>query len=813
MSRFLCIHGHFYQPPRENPWLEAIETQDTAFPYHDWNQRITAECYANNASARILDDEARIVDIVSNYAKINFDMGPTLLQWLEKNAPETYSAIIEADRLSQKWRSGHGAAIAQAYNHMIMPLASKRDKKTQLLWGIRDFRHRFGRDPEGMWLPETAVDLETLDIMASMGIRFTILAPHQAHRVKKKGSREWHDVSDAKIDPKVPYICNLPSGRKITIFFYDGPISRAVAFERLLDSGEGFAKRLLGGFSEEERGNQLMHIATDGESYGHHHRFGEMALSYALHHIESNSLARITNYGEFLEMNPPKHEVEIFENTSWSCVHGVERWRSDCGCNSGGQPKWRQQWRAPLREALDRLRDDLEAEYEKTAAKYFRDPWAARDDYIDVILDRSDPGIERFFRKHSLKGLSRKQRTIALKLLELQRHSMLMYTSCGWFFDDISGIETVQILQYAGRAIQLSKETLGRNHEPDFTATLARAKSNVPEHQDGARIYEKFVKPTVLDLQKVAAHYAISSVFEDYPERASIYCYDVHRTDYRKLQAGSSVLVTGKCLITSKITREDDRLNFCVLYIGNHDFNCGVRKFITAKAYQEMKEEMEKAFEGGSLADVVRLLDTHFGTPGYSLKDLFRDEQRAIMDFLIRETLEDFEDSYRRMFEDNRMLMSFLRDTGFPVPKAFYTAAEFILNLDLKRQLQADFDREAIRNILDEFQNWNVPMDETGIEFALKNKLEDMAELLYGNPTDIELLKEMGEMVITALALPVRHNFWLPQNLYYRMAKTVYPEFAKEGGAPGKEASQWVKRFKSLGEKLNFNLEAVLPEV
>jgi hypothetical protein len=305
MNRFLCIHGHFYQPPRENPWLEEVEIQDSAYPYHDWNRRITAECYSNNTASRILDEEMRITDIVSNYAKISFDMGPTLLQWLQKNSPKTYNAIIEADKLSLKWRSGHGAAMAQAYNHMIMPLASERDKKTQILWGIGDFKHRFGRDPEGMWLPETAVDLATLDLLASLGISYTVLAPHQVHRIRKKGAREWEDVSDAKIDPKVPYICNLPSGRKITLFFYDGPISRAVAFERLLDSGEQFAKRLLEGFSDENGGTQLMHMATDGESYGHHHRFGDMALSYTLDHIESSGLARITNYGEFLEASPP----------------------------------------------------------------------------------------------------------------------------------------------------------------------------------------------------------------------------------------------------------------------------------------------------------------------------------------------------------------------------------------------------------------------------------------------------------------------------------------------------------------------------
>ena len=342
MERYICIHGHFYQPPRENAWLESIEVQDSAYPYHDWNERITAECYAPNTASRILDGEGYITKLVNNYSKISFNFGPTLLSWLKDNHSDIYQAILEADRLSQENFSGHGSAMAQAYNHMIMPLANRRDKYTQVVWGIADFGHRFGRKPEGMWLPETAVDLETLDIMAEEGIKFTVLAPTQASRVRRIGADDWEDVSDASIDPTMAYRLNLPSGREIALFFYDGPISRNIAFEDTLDSGEKFAYRLTDAFSEERDWPQLVHIATDGETYGHHHRFGDMALAFALEYIEANNLAAITNYGEYLEKNPCTYEVEIFENTSWSCTHGVERWRSDCGDNSGGNPNWNQ---------------------------------------------------------------------------------------------------------------------------------------------------------------------------------------------------------------------------------------------------------------------------------------------------------------------------------------------------------------------------------------------------------------------------------------------------------------------------------------
>ena len=343
MNRYICIHGHFYQPPRENPWLEAVEQQESAQPYHDWNQRITAECYARNGASRVLDSDGRIREIVNNYSKISFNIGPTLLSWMEAKDPDAYRAILEADRLSLERFSGHGAAMAQVYNHIIMPLASTRDKRTQVIWGIRDFERRYRRRPEGMWLAETAVDVESLDIMAEQGILFTVLAPHQARRAKKlTEKRAWDPADEENIDLRRPYLCKLPSGRTIAVFFYDGPVSRAVAFEGLLHNGESLANRLLGAFDRHGSGNQLVHIATDGESYGHHHKFGDMALAYALYYLEQNNRAKLTVYGEYLEKNLPQYEVEVVENSSWSCMHGIERWRDNCGCNSGGKPGWNQ---------------------------------------------------------------------------------------------------------------------------------------------------------------------------------------------------------------------------------------------------------------------------------------------------------------------------------------------------------------------------------------------------------------------------------------------------------------------------------------
>jgi alpha-amylase/alpha-mannosidase (GH57 family) len=508
MTRYICIHGHFYQPPRENPWLEEVEVQDSASPYHDWNKRVTDECYAPNTASRILDEKKRIIDIVNNYAGISFNLGPTLLSWMARHEPEVYRSILEADRKGMKRFAGHGPALAQAYSHMIMPLANTRDKRTQVIWGIRDFESRFGRFPEGMWLPETAVDLETLDIMAAEGIKFTILAPHQATAVRHEDEGGWQDLEEGEIDVERPYLCSLPSGRSITIFFYHGPISHGVAFKDLLASGEKFKGKLLDAFSTRDHGPRLVHIATDGETYGHHHRYGEMALSFCLSLIGKEHKVDTTVYGKYLEENPPDWRVLVKEGTSWSCDHGLDRWKCDCGCNTGAHKGWHQKWREPLREAMDWLRDYLIDIYEKRAGEYLTDPWGARDAYISIILDRSRDNIESFLKAHSVRELSDEEKIKTLKLLEMQRHAMLMYTSCGWFFDDISGIETIQVIQYAARAIQMAKAVTGEDLERGYLDILKKGPSNRPGHIPLKAMFTKGRKQVSTSLSRGRSGYA-----------------------------------------------------------------------------------------------------------------------------------------------------------------------------------------------------------------------------------------------------------------------------------------------------------------
>lgn len=802
--KYVCIHGHFYQPPRENPSLEAIELQDSAYPYHDWNERVTAECYAPNATSRLLDDQQRINELVNNYARISFNFGPTLLLWMEEKAPQVLEAIKQADKESQSRFGGHGSAIAQAYNHMIMPLAHPRDKETQVVWGIRDFAKRFGRQPEGMWLPETAVDIPTLEVLAANGIRFTILAPRQAKRVRRQGSSNWKDVSGDRIDPSRAYQMRLPSKKTIALFFYDGPISQGVAFEGLLDDGKRFADRLLGGFSDQRTWPQLCHIATDGESYGHHHHYGEMALTYALHSIETGDTAKLINYGQFLELHPPDHWVDIFANTSWSCVHGIERWRSNCGCNSGGHPEWNQEWRAPLRSALDWLRDTLAETYEKQAAKVLRDPWRARNDYVDVILDRSEESLAAFLKKYATRDLNPEEKVRALKLLELQRHAMLMYTSCGWFFDELSGLETVQVMQYAGRAIQLARETAGQNSEAAFCERLRSAKSNIPEHANGEEIYKKWVASAVITPEKVAGHYAVSSLFENYGEKTRIYCYTVERQEYGVETDGRLRLAVGRGKVRSDVTTEETALSFAVVHLGDHNITGGVREFHDAQEFHELQQNLNQSFAKADTTEMIRILDKEFGRSMFSLSSLFRDEQRRIIGIILGDAVTSLSGSFRKMYEDNAPLLRFLHSLSVPVPDAVRSVAGIALNSQLQQSLEKpEIDPAGVNCLLKESRLNEVQLDTTTLEFIMRRRIADQAAVFHDHPDDLEALKRLRALLDVASGLPFVVGLWTAQNLSF--ARLVSANHNGTGHQAGDDAihQQWAQELAAVRERLH----------
>ena len=474
-STSLVVHGHFYQPPRENPWTGEIPLEPSAAPFHDWNARIAEECYRRNAFAPIVDAEGNIEEVVNNFERISFDIGPTLFSWLQIYEPDVYERILQGDKVG-------GGAIAQAYSHTILPLANRRDLRTQIRWGLADFNFRFGRDADGMWLPETAANDTVLAALADEGVGFTILAPSQAVAIRPLAGGDWKDVSDGSIDTTQTYRWPYPGGggKGVDLIFFDAELSQSVAFDMKGATSRGLINRVEAGSPE-----GLVTMATDGETFGHHHRFADRALAHALSFEAPARGIEVTNGSRYLLQHPPTHEVKIHES-SWSCVHGVGRWAEDCGCSTGGRPGDDQRWRAPLRSALDFVRDIGIEIFERRGEECFVGPWAAREAYVDVLLGAATP--EEFSDMH-IRGNTK----LAFALLEAQRHAMTMYTSCGWFFHDLAGLETILILRHAARTIDLLRETGEDFPEEGFLAILDEASSNDKRKGSGRHIWRNHV--------------------------------------------------------------------------------------------------------------------------------------------------------------------------------------------------------------------------------------------------------------------------------------------------------------------------------
>ncbi len=802
-SKYVCIHGHYYQPPRENPWLEVIEYQDSAHPFHDWNERINVECYAPNAASRILDSNGLIRKIVNNYEKISFNMGATLLSWLEAKDPETYEKILAADKESMQYFSGHGSAVAQVFSHLIMPLASERDKRTQVRWGIDDFKYRFGRMPEGIWLAETAVDTPTLEILAEEGIKFTILAPRQAKAFKKVGYKQWEELGHAAVDPRRAYWCNLPSGKKIALFFYDGRIAQDVAFNNLLANGTALANRILQTFDYQPNEPQLANIATDGESYGHHHRYGEMALSAAINHIEKQSDVKLTNYAEFLELCPPTYEILIHENSSWSCVHGVERWRSNCGCHTGGGHNWNQLWRAPLRDALDWLNEKLVEIYERKAGKYFEDVWAVRNAFIEVILDRSEANVVAFLERHSKFKPTAEDRTEMLRLLELQRNSVLMYTSCGWFFNDISGIETTQILKYACRTIYYARQIAGIDLEDAFIKKLEAAPSNLQEHKNGGEIYKNLVLPTEVGLDGTGMHFAVSSLFEKHPEKLELFNYTAQSEVFKRLEGGTQKLALGQTVVKSHITHSEKRFSFGVLYLGQQHIIGHISLDMGPELFEKMQIEITKMFEASNVGEVLRILQLYFGPQKYSINTLFKDEKIKILNQILNENLDSASVMLRGIYKDNYHLMNTLLQNNLPVTQQYREIVQYILNEDLRNFLSQELLSIAeLKRIVSEFKKWNVRLeDKKAMQLEVNNSIYNAIVRLRADYTNTKRMKQLNEIFEQLKQLDLQSSdSWRSQNEYF--AITSNPAIFENN----KESAVWKTTFEMVGKYLGVGI-------
>ena len=792
---YVVIHGHFYQPPRENPWIEQIEVETSAHPYHDWNTRINVECYSPNGCARVFDGLQRILDIINNYELISFNFGPTLLSWLEAKAPLAYRRILDADRRSLA-RLGHGNALAQAYNHTILPLANPRDRETQIIWGLKDFSHRFQRPAEAMWLPETAVNLPTLAALAQHGMKFVILSPFQALRVRPLAGGPWERVQAHTLDTTQAYRCYLPDGegkpakrQYIEVLFYNGAVAADISFGDLLQDSNRLAARLTEGFSPTTARPQILHVATDGENYGHHKKFGELALAHALTQALPQKGFQLYNYAAFLEMAPPHMEVELYlgpsgDGSSWSCAHGLERWRSDCGCSTGGQPTWNQRWRTPLREAFDFLNERLAVIFESQGQKYLRDPWEARNAYIQVILDRNPETLARFFAQEGTPGLSQSDWVPALKLLEMQRHALLMYTSCGWFFADLAGLETLQVLQYAARALQLGQNFTREDLETPFLQHLEQAVSNVPGKGTGRDFYLQRINPLVVDFPKVVNQWAISWLKER--ERqcpTQIYHFRVETLEVEDKAQGSLVLGAGRLHLTSGTTLKSQVLSFFTVFMGSYLYRTQIMQSTSPQDFHTLQQELFQVLET-TPEDLIASMARRLGERYYSFHDMFRDEKHEIFQDLLRHNMEEALAVIAHNFEEARPLLKAMAAEGLPLPRLFRTAGEITLNhllVELLKKLETEPVSTAIADelmeIVQETSVLGLKLESVRGGQILARILDRHLHNLAADFTTVNASR-LKQFVVLIGQIPITLELTEAQNLFFALIEERFSKLA-----------------------------------
>jgi hypothetical protein len=851
-AKHLIIHGHFYQPPRENPWTEQIERQEGASPYHDWNDRIANECYLPNALSRRLDNWGRITKLVNNYEWISFNFGPTLISWIEENQHDVYEKILEADRASAQRLGGHGNAIAQCYNHIIMPLASRRDQETQVRWGVYDFEKRFGRTPEGIWLPETAINAVTLEILIDHGFNFIILSPHQALRVrpladgsagKQPTGPAWKDVSIGTIPIGFPYRCFAPvrarrgsersrgasggdaaqgGARFIDIFFYDAPLSQDISFNHLLRNGDALADAI--DLAYPRSGGDLVVIATDGEIYGHHEPFADMALSYLIETAGPRHGFTMTNFGAYLADHAPLFEVELKpgpnnEGTSWSCFHGVGRWKEDCGDSTGGLPGWNQKWRAPLRAGLNTLAEALVALYERETRGFLRNPQQSRDDYIQLIEDRRPAAAESFLADHAARELSPPEAARALGLLESQRNAQLMFTSCGWFFNDISGIETVQIMRYAARAIELAGVDNWLPLEKKLIASLRAAVSNVPGKGTGASIYNGEVKESILGRLGIVALYAIDSHIAGREESGDIYGYPVRPLEgiVRHIHsAGEEDHVRiGSLEVSSRYTLESAVYEYLLYVEDEAAFVCYVREQRNEAEYRAMVGRIAKLAESGKIHEIRPAASELFGQSRLTIRDFLAEDRQKVLRRFAAKRLEAIEERFGEIYDESKHLLILLKEANIPVPQNILLPAQTHLTRKLVREVE-QWERslnpaglDGIKRIVTESSLFGVPIDTSSAAASFSDLiLENIRRL--AEELDVEDAAALEQFVNLSDEMKIRTNYRDIQNAIYAVLETkITPLLDTAAHAAGghEEAKRAAAAFLSLARRFNFNTE------
>ncbi len=816
MKTFLIIHGHFYQPPRENPWTGQVELQPSAHPYHDWNERVAAECYTPNTRSRILDDKGRILEVTNNFKRISFNMGPTLLWWLEENLPETYERIVDADKSSVR-TFGFGNAMAQVYNHMIMPLATKRDRRTQIKWGMEDFRARFGRKASGIWLAETAVNDAVMEDLASEGIEYTILAPTQADMIRADGQEAWRDVSSGDIPTGRPYYWKGKRG-KVAIFFYHEQASRAIAFEHLLRNASTFADRIERA-AEHNRKQISEHpplvlLATDGESYGHHEPMGDMCLAYLTKKEAQARKIEIINPATFLASYAPTWQVKLKQGkdglgTAWSCAHGVGRWKEDCGCSTGGPPSWNQAWRTPLRQAFDLLRQRIDPLFEQEGGKLLHDPWAARDDYIHVMLGRTIGSAKNFLDKHAKKQLQDAERERIYRLMEMQLHAMLMYTSCGWFFSDLSGIETVQNLAYFVRASQLAQDIAGHPVTSECMESLAKAKSNLESMGTGVDILSKFVRPSILSPQKVAVHKAIDALLENHPTRDRLYSFRIKTHMQNRLERNGWRVFSGRSTVKAERTGEG----------GTFDVAVVAGSALKLKAYARPYDQDNHT---PSIEDILGLLSTkgfdHADQAltddfvwSLGLPDMLQELRLQAMTILAKPVVKQLDQTFDDLFLRHKELLESLQLLGVGMPEALKAPVAYAAS----RRINKLVERGITSGNLDSATRLTKMCHDLGLDPSIQ-KASSILDGALSKMLDSILVQPDPAQIATFLDLlqAGRNMGLVPQEatLQDRVAEVLQAKLdelldpARPGGPWLSAAKSWLR----LAGYLNLNIDGEL---
>lgn len=797
INKFICIHAHFYQPPRENPYLEKIEFQESAMPYHDWNERITLECYGPNLAARIVSSENKIIDLVNNYQHISYNFGPTLLHWMEKNQKYIYDHIILSDQKNNK-NSFYNSAVAQCYNHIIMPLASSLDKETQIIWGIKDFEYRFKRKPKGMWLSETAVDLETLTLMRKHQIEFIILSPFQAHKVRYHNAKNYQEVYSS-IDTRRPYYIKLKDDKKIFVFFYNGSIAKDMAFQDLLGDSEKFYNRFIQEFSNNSKEMQIVNVALDGETFGHHKKFADMALASFIKKVEREKNISLISYEEFLNRFEVKDEITIIENSAWSCAHGVGRWKEDCGCSISQRADINQKWRKPLFQAMHFLKNELLKIYLKKMSFFTKDPIKIRNEYIEIILDSSFKNIEKFIKTQTSKTLTEEEKTQFLKLLLMQKYSMSMFTSCGWFFDDLLNIETQQIILYAANAIELAKDISNIDLEEPFKKILQKAKSF--NNKNGEEIYNENIKPRIINLKKIAVFFSIYTLFESQENLKKYYCYSIEMKSHNLFYHNKKHLSLLEAQITSDTTLEKYHFYCAAIHFEDQNLIVGISE--NKINFDSIKD----LFFSENIDHLKQLLYDNFEIYEYSFWDLLIDDRRKIIDRIFDFSLNKIYKFTKKHYEKHYTLINEMHKRNITLSKSFINSLHILLNQTLLEEMQ-NFDLMKINKLtktVQEMLKWGFDVEELAI-YYLEKILEDLICSFQNEINDIHLLKQINHMLDLFEPFKLKIHLWKVQNIYFDIHRLNYNKMLLQKEKKDAIAIKWIKLFNDLQKKLHINL-------